>query len=281
MGGFFRLPALSSSRRPASGSSLRIGIVITGRDFLSHQPLACPFIEPSSLAAKLSSYLYISDDQESAKFGIVPHDVPLYREGEPVWLEHPKLGASCDVVAIPMARPSSCPDFMHNAANLISKDNIPVEPGSNVFVIGFPQALSVGFGLPLWKSGFVASDPHFDIQLGGELWDWGGLKGGLSIPAFFLDAQTRAGMSGSPVFVRYYGPWDKKDPYRDIDPDEPGFWERDDIALWGSQGTQFVGCYSGRAGGNGQGAALGLCWRSDVIKEICCGSRLGQNPHPK
>ena len=81
------------------------------------------------------------------------------------------------------------------------------------------------------------------------------------------------------MFARYYGSWDMKDPYRKIDPDESGFWERDDVALWGSEGTQFIGCYSGRAAGNESEAALGLCWRKDAIESICRGRKLGSNPH--
>lgn len=251
--------------------------VVSGRNFLTREPVARRFVEPFSLTAKLSSYAV--GDRGSGTFGIAPHDVALYRGEEPVWLEHPELGPSCDVVAIPMARPGSCPDFMHNAANRISDANIPVVPGSTVFVIGFPQALSVGFGLPLWKSGYVASEPHYDVRLGGQLSDYGGLQGGVSIPAFFIDSQTRAGMSGSPVFARFHGMWDNSDPYREIDPDEPGFLESKDIMLWGSQGTQFVGCYSGRAGASENQAALGLCWRADIIEAICQGGKLGTNPH--
>ena len=171
--------------------------VVTGRHFLDRRPLgeALPF----SLTAKLSSYAV--GDRERGTFGVAPHDIPLYRGDQPVWFEHPELSASCDVVAIPMARPASCPDFMHNAANRISADRVPAEPGTTVFVIGFPHALSVGFGLPLWKSGYVASEPHYDVTLGGRLASGGGLIGGVRIPAFFIDAQTRAGMSGAPVFV--------------------------------------------------------------------------------
>ena len=256
--------------------------VVTGRHFLSRKPPPGPFSEPFSLTAKLSSYAV--GDRESGTFGIVPQHVPLYRGEDPVWFEHPQLGALCDVVAIPMGRPASCPDSMHRAANRIGGANIPVEPGSAVFVIGFPHALSVGFGLPLWKSGYVASEPHYDVSLGGKLSDYGGLEGGVRIPAFFIDSQTRAGMSESPVFVRYHGAWDTRDPYRKVDPDEPGFWERDDVMLWGSQGTQFVGCYEvvcegGRAGANENEAALGLCWRADVIEVVCRGRKSGKNPH--
>ena len=239
--------------------------------------LGNPFLEPIALTVKLSSYEV--GNRQKGTFAIAPYDIPLYDGEHPVWFEHPELGANCDVVAIPLKRPASCPTFMHNAANLVSKDNIPVKPGCTVFVIGFPRAISVGFGLPLWKSGYVASEPHYDIDLAGSLSEFGGMQGGTRIPAFFVDAQTRAGMSGSPVFARYYGSWDTIDPYRKIDPNEDGFWERDDVALWGSEGTQFIGCYSGRAAANESEAALGLCWRRDAIEATCRGRKLGSNPH--
>ena len=249
---------------------------VSGRHFLTREPLSCPLREPFSLTAKWSSYEV--GDRASGVFAIAPHQIHLYDGESPVWFEHPVLGAVCDVVAIPMERPESCPEFMHNAANRISTDNIPIEPGCTVFVIGFPHTISVGFGLPLWKSGYIASEPHYDAVLEGKLSEYGGLTGGNKIPAFFIDAQTRSGMSGSPVFARYHGTWDMRDPYRNVDPDEPGFWNRDDVAL-GSQGTQFVGCYSGRAMGKENEAALGLCWRATTIEEICRGRKPGTNPH--
>ena len=251
--------------------------VVSGRSFLDGEPVQPmpPGSEPFSLTVKLSSYAL--GDKEGS-FAIAPHELPLYRGEHPVWHEHPLLGRSCDVVAIPFERPASCPEFMHNAANRISSDNIPVEPGCTVFVVGFPHDISVGFGLPLWKSGYVASEPHYDIRLGGGLQEIGGLAGGKEIPAFFIDSQTRKGMSGSPVFARFHGSWDMTDPYRKVDFDELDFWDRDDIALYG-KGTQFVGCYSGRAGKSENEAALGLCWHTDVIKDICSARKSPRNPH--
>ena len=251
--------------------------VVSGRNFLDGEPLKTKFREPFGLTAKLSSYSV--GYGKSGSFGIAPHEIPLYRGEHPVWFEHPDLGPNCDVVAIPFKRPTSCPEFMHNAANRISNVRIPVEPGCTVFVIGFPHAISVGFGLPLWKSGYVASEPHYDVQLAGRLRAYGGLAGGKNIPAFFIDSQTRAGMSGSPVFGRFYGSWDMTDPYREVDPAEPGFSKRDDVALWGSEGTQFIGCYSGRAGKDENEAALGLCWHTDVIETICRARKPANNPH--
>ncbi len=240
---------------------------VTGRDFQTSKLLSKHARIPTHLIAKLSTYKLGNSQNQS--FAIGPHEVPLYHKNQACWLEHRDHGRSVDVVAIPWERPEACPQFMHNAANRISTDNIPVQPGCIVFVVGFPQAISVGFGLPLWKSGYVASEPHYDVTLEGRLQDFGGLKGGRHVPAFFIDAQTRAGMSGSPVFARYFGTWDMGDPYRPVNPDEPGFWDREDVAIFGSEGTQFVGCYSGRIASRENDAALGLCWRRDVIEEIC------------
>ncbi|MCY4363217.1 MAG: hypothetical protein OXE42_13710 [Gammaproteobacteria bacterium] len=248
---------------------------VSGKHFLENRPLLNGRF-PTRLVAKLSSYDI--EDSPEGSFGIVPFDVSIYQNDEPLWLEHPELSSRCDVIALPLQRPASCPEFMHNAVNRISGARIPVEPGGTVFIVGFPRSISVGFGLPLWKSGYIASEPHYDITIGGKPRQFGGLSGGIKLPAFFLDSQTREGMSGSPVFASYFGTWDTVDPYSRLGPDDPGFWERDDVFL-GSKAIEFVGCYSGRIGPEEEGAALGMCWRKDVIEKICIAKKRGRHPH--
>ncbi len=167
---------------------------------------------------------------------------------------------------------------MHPAANLIKSRRIPVLPGGEVSVIGFPMSISVGIGLPLWKSGYIASEPHFDIQIGGQISQVGGLNGGTTLPAFFIDAQTRTGMSGSPVFANYTGSWDASKPYEGIDFTKPDWLNNDDVFI-GSNAKEFVGCYSGRIEPREGDAGLGLCWRRDVIELICSCRRVGEDPH--
>ena len=82
---------------------------VSGRDFLTREPLSYPPQEPISLTATWSSYEV--GDRASRAFGIAPHHINLYDGENPVWFEHPVLGAACDVVAIPMERPESCPEF--------------------------------------------------------------------------------------------------------------------------------------------------------------------------
>ena len=252
----------------------------SGRHFLTKEPLNPSGRFPTYIKGKLSSWLPDVPGRQAGSFLIEARRIEIYQDYQPLWFEHPGLGTSCDVVALPMERPENCPDFMHNAANQISSLKIPVMPGTNAFVVGFPRSISVGIGLPLWKAGFIASEPYYDVTIGGEISEVGGLMGGITLPAFFIDAQTREGMSGSPVFAAYTGNWDASNPYKPIDFDSPGFWSRNDV-LFGETGVEFVGCYGARIGKQEEGAALGLCWREDAIKEICSRKVPAQHPHIK
>lgn len=247
---------------------------LSGRHFLTDKPLSSSGRLPTFIKAKFSQYSRPESGYPADTFVPVAQRVDIYHNYDPLWLEHPDLGPFCDVVALPMSRPSDCPSFMHNAANRISSVKIPVEPGCTVYIIGFPRSISVGFGLPLWKSGYIASEPYYDVTIDGRISEVGGLHAGTTLPAFFLDSLTREGMSGSPVFASYTGNWDTSDPYRSWNPNEPGFYERDDIYL-GTEAKEFVGCYSARVGGKEEGAALGLCWRKDVIEYICSSKQIG------
>jgi hypothetical protein len=199
------------------------------------------------------------------QFGIFARRVEIFRDPDAyldhLWLEHPHFGGSgCDIVAILDPPLDNEPEFMHKSVNLISKARVPVLPGGLAFVIGFPRGLATGFGLPIWKSTFIASEPYYDVEVAGK-----------RIPAFFLDGYTREGMSGSPVFARHRGMLDLNDPYKSVHVDEPGFWDRDDVALIGSEATEFIGIYSGRIPEKEGDAALGLCWRKDAIELVCSG----------
>ena len=234
---------------------------------------------PTHIKIKLSSYEIDGFPIDEEKYAVVAQKVHIYENDQPLWFEHPTLGHYCDVVALPFQRPSNCPEFMHNAANRISELRTPIEPGCTVFVIGFPRSLSVGYGLPIWKSGYIASEPFYDVTINGRLSELGGLDGGVNLPAFFIDSLTREGMSGSPVFSQYIGTWDMSNPYKTLDFDSPGFWGSGNIAL-GSRGIEFAGCYSGRVGDmNADQAALGLCWRESTIIDVCSGRKPGKHPN--
>lgn len=232
---------------------------------------------PLKLICKLSKWI---DRHVKKTFSIYPFEVALFSEDrqQTLWLEHSILGRQCDLVAIPLVKPNFVPDFMHNFANKISTVRIPVKPGCPVFALVFPSNISVGFGLPIWKSGYIASEPHYPVTLGGILSEQGGMTGGITIPAFFIDSQTRNGMSGSPVFAAYTGNWDMSNPYANLEPDNPDFWSRDDIAL-GENRLEFVGIYSGRIPTPEGEAGLGLCWAIRAIDEVCAAITFAKHPH--
>lgn len=65
----------------------------------------------------------------------------------------------------------------------------PPPVGSEVFVLGYPRGVSSSGVFPIWKRASIASEPQVAIELSGQQYD----------DAFYIDAMTRDGMSGSPV----------------------------------------------------------------------------------
>ena len=251
-----------------------------GRDPFTGKPLRDQAVVrfPTYIKAKLASVVNPPHTSSDGMAAFLARRIDIYDDYEPRWFEHPILGHQCDVVALPLERPNDRPDHFHKAVNLMDPVRIPVLPGGTVYVIGFPHAISVGPGLPIWKSGYIASEPHFDVTIGGQRKDIGGLEGGVRLPAFFIDSQTRPGMSGSPVFASFTGNWDSSAPYASWNPvDRNSF--NPDATFIGSTSMEFVGCYSARIGSNEEGAALGLCWRQDVIEAICLSKSIGSHPH--
>ena len=245
---------------------------ISGKHFLTKQYLnengRCPTYIEAKIAIGESGY----------GFNIIAQKIEIYNDGKPIWYEHPNFGSNCDVIAIKIKRPNSTFVGMHVPSNKISKLRVPVKPGVGAFVIGFPKSLSVGFGIPIWKSGFIASEPFYNVTIGGKVSRFGGMTGGIELPAFFIDTQTREGMSGSPVFANYIGNWNTKNPYEAINPDSPEFSNSTDITI-GENRLEFIGCYSSRIGQIEDGAALGLCWKQEAINEICTMKKKGEHPH--
>ena len=232
---------------------------VAGKHPRTGEPLH-EYRSPLFIAAKwpvVNSYIESPRDTKYIHFQIQP--VLIEGDDGPLWFEHPELGSMCDVVAIPFRRPNDWPAVAHKAANRIEDGLIPVDPGMRVVVIGFPLGLSSGPGLPMLKAGCLSSIPGYDIRLGGEFSEVGGMQGGISVPAVLLDVHTIPGMSGSPVFAEYSGFWNPADPLA------MGI-TRDSVI---GTGRMFLGCYSSRVSGLEERSGLGLCFWEDVIKEVC------------
>jgi hypothetical protein len=86
---------------------------------------------------------------------------------------------------------------------------------SSVCIIGFPFGLASYKALPIWKTGSIASETSVPFQ---------------NLPCFLIDAATRGGMSGSPVYAVFRGTY----------PAESGGIVMKDEC------SRFMGIYSGR-----------------------------------
>jgi hypothetical protein len=114
--------------------------------------------------------------------------VQLLLDGDkPLWIEHPDKGRAFDVVALPIAVPTDS-DVVRYPPE--PGPSLALHMGSEVAVIGFPEGM-MGAGLTaIWKSGTIASEPAMTIEERGYFW---------------IDSNTRRGMSGAPVVARRFG----------------------------------------------------------------------------
>lgn len=135
----------------------------------------------------------------------------------------------------------------YKSLNLRHNDIFPSQLAS---IVGFPFGLTSEAYFPIWKSGVLAMEMHLSFQ---------------GLPCFLIDAATRGGMSGSPVYAYI-------EPFRN------------------SSGTmyapvpQFLGVYSGRleipelalkelqrdslSEIEQLGSDLGMVWKWETIDEI-------------
>lgn len=151
------------------------------------------------------------------------------------WVEHPTLGGAVDIVAIPLVQTENV-QFYPLDLDLM-KANVSVLPGDSVSIVGFPLGIVQSGGLPIWKTGTVASDP--DLNYEGKR-------------MFAVDTTSRPGMSGSPVYAVRSG------AYRSLD----GKLMMPSVS--GSSVKRFLGVYSEQQ----IGAEIGGVWKAEVLKEL-------------
>jgi len=166
-------------------------------------------------------------------------ELPLERDGAPLWFQHPTQGCKVDIGALPVAMPEN---FRAVVLNDLPSTPMDLRVSHDVFVLGYPLGLMAEHGLPVWKRASVATEP------------------GTSSPNFFIDTASRPGMSGSPVLFRYRG-------FYKHDSGSPTV-SKDD---WFGEGDKLVGVYSGRLGASSLEAQLGIVWKAHLIEEIIAG----------
>ncbi|QHW29368.1 trypsin-like peptidase domain-containing protein (plasmid) [Paenibacillus rhizovicinus] len=159
-------------------------------------------------------------------------EVYLYdNQGDRRWIEHPN-GQLVDVVAIPFTPNDLIRVFPLDMA-LVNTD-VVMRPAMSVSIIGFPFGLS-STGWPIWKTGHIASDPIVDYD---------GRK------MFLIDATTRGGMSGSPVFLRISSGYTTSAGHH---------------LIGGPLVTKFLGVYSGRIRDD---IEIGRVWKPGAMVEV-------------
>lgn len=164
----------------------------------------------------------------------VPRFENLLDDDTPRWIEHPTLGAEADFVALPLTEIDDVDVYPYNLDD--TGLGISIGPADSVSVVGFPFGLQAGGSLPIWVTGFVASEPEIDFR---------------NLPQFLIDCRSRKGQSGSPVIA-----------YRSCG----------DVAMRGGGTihlirpvTIFLGIYSGRIHSESD---LGIVWKSAAIREL-------------
>jgi hypothetical protein len=113
--------------------------------------------------------------------------IELYNtEGTANWYQHPSKNLY-DVAAINLFPLVERHQFV-GANEVATQYDMRIDVGSTVFILGYPLGFTHFANTPIWKSGTIASEPHLETET--------------SFSRVVIDATTRQGMSGSPVFLR-------------------------------------------------------------------------------
>jgi len=153
-----------------------------------------------------------------------------------IWLEHPIFKNKIDVVAIKLHIDIQT-NFFYNV-----ETNYEICVTDSVFIVGYPFGFDVNpknGKYAIWSSGIIASEPGLDLNINDE-----------QLPAFLVDAKTRQGQSGSPVF--YYSPFGV-------------IRTKNGISVYGKPLIREIGIYSGRIN---KDSDLGYVWKWSLISEI-------------
>jgi len=193
------------------------------------------------------------------------------------WLEHRLRHEGVDTIAIPLEFPDDAIVLTQDQLDLVN--DIEIEAGSELFIVGFPWGFSAGEFFPIWKRGTIASEPLHKPN---------------GIPKFYIDAYTTPGMSGSPVFAvsrrimfdvnrdthkRFEmaergDDWDKLDLIKSLDPEIfKNYSEKQCLRL--------VGIYSGKVYlPQNRDPNVGIVWQKELIDELFSDPVRTKHPYP-
>ncbi|WP_313002785.1 trypsin-like peptidase domain-containing protein [Chryseobacterium gleum] len=162
----------------------------------------------------------------------IPKKIMLIgKDFKPTYLLHPK-GNEVDVVAIKL--PVFDDVDYHSIWDGVWEKEFDKDITDTVSIIGFPKGISTAGKLPIWKTGHIASEIEVDHD---------------NKPQFLIDASTRKGMSGSPVYCV-----------------KSGVIQMDGRMMGGPGiAVNFLGIYAGRLGDD---IEIGRVFKSNCLDEI-------------
>lgn len=173
-------------------------------------------------------------DSILGRFSVVP--IPLFVGGREAWIKFYENKTDSrtllDIVAIKVNHhifDGGIATKYNDTSGLYPK-NYKLYPSQDLFIVGFPLNYGKSSLFPIWKRGTIASEPNFDE---------------LNISQFFIDATTRSGMSGSPVYYKGYS----------------NITSSGTLGLSGGMRTYLVGIYSAQS----EEAELGVVTKFDKI----------------
>lgn len=195
------------------------------------------------------------DNKPLSKTGGVPNEVVIYhnrkgklgfwqrktetlysdRENENHrWIEHPVLGSKADFVALLLEQLDDVELYPYDPAN--PGVDVKLGPTEVVSVIGFPFGMTAGGVLPVWATGFIASEPVVDFN---------------GLPVLLIDCRSRQGQSGSPVVAYRSG----------------GAVAMADggSTIFDGPISKLIGIYSGRINPESD---IGMVWKTSAILEL-------------
>ena len=162
------------------------------------------------------------------------HEFDLFDQNvSPKWTE----SQNTDVILLPVNLPPNLTYYPVDAS--LEHTDIGLSPSSDVSIVGYPNGQTATGKFPLWKTGHIATDFEADY---------------FSSPSFLIDATTKQGMSGSPVYARRAGSYQTSNG---------------DLVMITGIATKFLGIYSGRIPEeDGMDSSIGIVWKASVLEDL-------------
>lgn len=244
--------------------------VITGRN--PSEPSKLINNHPDSPVA-FQLHLPLKEDRNH----YVPSEImPLYAGSEALWLEteSPNLNEKVDLAAIKLGGKDTFKQYFITPIEEFSPSGSDyLHVGRDTVIVGYPFGISELNPYPIWKRGYVASEPS--LLIGG-------------MPKYYIDCPGRPGMSGSPVFMITEGiklPSDIANILNGASGESAleSIGKIDPEVLKNvpkSQILHFAGVYSGSVGdSNLDRLQVGVTWHAAIVDRLFTHGVIGNNPY--